>query len=33
MEPTYGPVELGAGDLGVVLRIDQSRLRLVSVLE
>ena len=33
MEPTYGPVELGAGDLGAVLGIDQAPLGLPGLLE
>jgi hypothetical protein len=33
METTYGAVELGSGDLGVVLGIDQAPLGLARVLE
>ena len=33
METTYGAVELGAGDLGVVLRIDQAPLCLAGLRE
>jgi hypothetical protein len=33
VETTYGAVELGAGDLGVVLRIDQAPLGLAGFRE
>ena len=33
METTYGAVELCAGDLGVVLRVDQVPLGLAGLLE